>query len=310
MAPEARKRFDAGQWATCEPRRHQARQLARPPGGRRARTPSAGRGRRRGRRHRCSPTRPGRGAPPPRSRRGPRRGASASTRRWRGELGRGAQHVGRAGDRKARRDRVAQPAVVAAMPSVDQVRALAEGRLEDLGVGDGRVVAQAIHHHLADHRPDPVRLGGLEGRIQGVLVDGAVEQHGGRAGSGKGTEGRRGEPLRGGTVEGPLEREDVALEPGQQVEPRAAPDIGQLRQMGVQVDHSGHHDPRPDVDRLRSVPCAHLADAPVRRDADQGVRLPSVTAAGERGEQTRSQRKWTSVGQKGAAHAPMLPAGR
>ena len=44
-----------------------------------------------------------------------------------------AQHVGGARDREPRRERVAQPAVVAPVPACAQVGRLAERELEDLG---------------------------------------------------------------------------------------------------------------------------------------------------------------------------------
>ena len=115
-----------------------------PRGGPRGRGPSARRGRRRGRRRR-------------RSRRasGKSRATSSisprSSETWvcqyapvrRGERRGLAQHVGRARDREPRRDRVAEPAVVAAVPARDEVGRLAQAALEDRRRVDRLVVGAA-----------------------------------------------------------------------------------------------------------------------------------------------------------------------
>ena len=54
-------------------------------------------------------------------------------------------------------------------------------------------------------------------------------------------------------VEAALEREDVALEPGQQVEPGAEAGVRELRQVGVEVDQPGQHDQRAEVDHGGAV---------------------------------------------------------
>jgi hypothetical protein len=90
---------------------------------------------------------------------------------------------------------------------------------------DARVVAQPVHHHLAHHRPDAVPLGGPESGIQAGLVDRPVEHHRRAACGGEGTARGRCQALGGGFVEVALEREDVTLEPGQQVQPGAQPGI-------------------------------------------------------------------------------------
>ena len=99
-----------------------------------------------------------------------------------GKRGGFAQQVGRARDREPRRDGVLQPAVVAAVPALDEPGRLAQGALEDRRGVDRRVVGQPIHHHLADDGPDPVRLGCPERGVQTGLVDRAVDERGRRAG--------------------------------------------------------------------------------------------------------------------------------
>ena len=68
-----------------------------------------------------------------------------------------------------------------------------------------------------------------------------------------------GAALGGGHVELPLQREDVALEPGQQVEPGADAGVGQLRQVRVQVHQPGHQHPWPEVDRVAPIASSALA---------------------------------------------------
>ena len=94
-----------------------------------------------------------------------------------------------------------------------------------------------------------MRLGGPERGIQAGLVDGAVDERRRRAGGRERPPGERREPLGLGLVEAALEREDVAVEPGQQVEPGAEPGVRELRQVRVQVDHPGHDDPGTEVER-------------------------------------------------------------
>ena len=118
---------------------------------------------------------------------------------------------------------------------------------DDLGI-DRRVVGPAVHHHLAHDGPDPVRLGSAERGVQARLVDRAVDHRGRRARAGEGAPRGRGQPLGRRRIEGTLEREDVALEPRQQVEPGAQAGVRELGQVGVEVDHAGEQDPWPQVD--------------------------------------------------------------
>ena len=254
MTPDARNRLEAGQCATCDPGLHEPRQLAIRQMDRvrqhRLRAQAAGAvvdihvvdglGEEPGHLGDLAailgdvglPVRSGRG----------------------GQRRRLAQQLGRTRDGEPRRDRVLQPAVVAAVPALDEVRGLAQGLLEDVGRLDDRVVRAAIHHHLADDRPDPVLLGRPERGIQARLVDRAVHEGRRRAGAGERAPRDRGQRLGGGFVEVALEREDVALEPRQQVQSGAEAGVRDLGQMGVQVDHARQEHPGSKIDgRRRSV---------------------------------------------------------
>ena len=117
---------------------------------------------------------------------------------------------------------------------------------------DRLVVGQAIHHHLAEDGPDPVLLGGAERAVHRRLVHGAIGEERGGPGGRERAE-RRGREAGGvlGVVEPALQREDVAAQPGEQVQAGAEPGVGELRQVRVQVDHAGQQDERPEVDRRR-----------------------------------------------------------
>ncbi len=93
-----------------------------------------------------------------------------------------------------------------------------------------------------------MRLGGAERGIQTGLVDRSVDQRRGGAGGRERLPGDRGEPLGSRFVEFPLQREDVALQPGQQVQPGAKPGIRELWQVRMQVDQPGQNRPRAEVD--------------------------------------------------------------
>ena len=88
-------------------------------------------------------------------------------------------------------------------------------------------------------------------------------------GGGHGPERRRRDALGGRRVELALEREDVALEPGQQVEPGPDAGVRELRQVDVEVDHPGQHDERPKVETAR---CASASGPRARR----GRRRPGL----------------------------------
>ena len=102
-----------------------------------------------------------------------------------------------------------------------------------------------------------------------------------------------------GFVEAALEREDVALEPGQQVQPGAEAGVRELRQVGVEVDHAGQEDPRA-AGRCaargrvggRSAAAPAKAIRPARVDDEQPIGLvaraaaPRAASAAARGSRT------------------------
>jgi hypothetical protein len=212
------------------------------------------------------------------------------------ERGRLAQHLGRARDGKARRDRVAEAPFVRAVPVGRELLGLAQRALEDRRPLDPIVVGDPIHHHLAEDRPDAVGLGRLEGGIHRGLVDSPVGQDRRRSRGGERPE-RRGRDSPGVLGIGPalLDREDVALEPGQEVEAGAEPGVRQLRQVGVEVDHARQEDERPQIDRLRvggRVRLADRRDSPRRIDLDDAVPDVAGPAVGDRRHDGGAQREW------------------
>ena len=108
-----------------------------------------------------------------------------------GECRRFAEQVGGARDREAWRERVAQPAVVAQVPARAEVGGFAQGPIEDRRRVDGLVVRDPVHHHLADHRADAMRLGSPERGLKAGLVHRAVDERRGGAGGREGPPGGR-----------------------------------------------------------------------------------------------------------------------
>src|SRR3954452_9155693 len=95
-------------------------------------------------------------------------------------------------------------------------------------------------------------LGGGKGGVDTVLEDGAVEQRGRRARTGKRAKEEWRQAPRGIRVKLALEGKDVAPEPRKQIEPGTKTCIRPLGQMGVQIDEPRHDDERPNVDRAAS----------------------------------------------------------
>ena len=195
------------------------------------------------------------------------------------------------------------------MPAGDEIGRLAQRSVEDGGRLDDRVVRPAIHHDLAQDRPDPVRLGCPEGGLGSGLVHHAVGEDGGRPGRREGLEDRRRQPFGDGRV-GPraLGRERQAVEPGQQVEREAEPGVGDLRQVRVQVDHPGHQDPRSDVERGRRLgpTCRRrtgIGEPAGLVDEQQAVRLVPGPARGQGSQQPAAQRERRSIGKVVTSHA-------
>ena len=228
-----------------------------------------------------------------------------------------AKHVGAARDREAGRHRVPEAAIGGAVPALDEVLRLAQGSLEDRLRIDGRVVGDPIHHHLAEDRPDPVRLGGLERRVHRGLVDHAVGEHGGGAGGRERLEDGRGETCGDGRIRPrSLGREREAVEPGQQVQREADSGVRHLRQVRVGVDHAGHEDPRPDVDRgdqhvpWRGGRWPDPGDPARGVDVDERVRFVVHAAGRQRRQQPRPKRERRSLRKLAARHRRRLARGR
>ena len=206
----------------------------------------------------------------------------AGPRRERGRL---PEHLLGARDREPRRDRVPEPAVVRPVPLLDQLGGFADRSLQDRRRVDRLVVGDPIHHHLAQDRPDAMLLGGPEGALHRGLVDRAVGQQGRRPGGRERPERRGGEA--GGVrllVEPALQREDVAVEPGQEIEAGPEARVRQLRQVGVEVDHAGQEHERPEVDRLVACRC---------RRSFERRRSGARRAAGRRSPRPTRPRRWS-----------------
>ena len=180
------------------------------------------------------------------------------------------------------------------MPALDEAGQFGQAPVEDRGRIDRRVVGDPIHHDLAHDRPDAVRLGRPERGVQAGFVDRPVDHGRRRPGGREGAPRRRRDDLGRGDVEAALEREDVSLEPGEEVHPRPEPGVRELRQVGVQVDHAGQDDPRTEVDRggkrvrWRPVCRTGIRQAPVRADDQQAVVLVARPAVIERRQQARA----------------------
>ena len=186
------------------------------------------------------------------------------------------------------------------MPSLRELVRLPKARLEDLAGIDLGVVREAVHHHLADDRTDPVGLGGGEGHVRRLGPDRRIGDDRRRPGGGEGAERRGRRPLRRSLAVGSFEREDVSVEPGQEVEAAAETGVRQLRQVGVEVDEAGEDDHRPQVHhpggRRISAPGLDAGDAPAGVDLDESVVLVEHAAVPQRREQTRAQGERAVVG--------------
>ena len=208
-----------------------------------------------------------------------------------------AQHLGRARDRKPRRDGIPQPATVGPVPAGNEVGGLAQGTIEDRRRFDRRVVGLAIHHDLAQDRPDPVGFRRPERDLHRGLVDDPIGQHGRRPCRREGLENSR-RQTGGDSRVGPraLGREGQPVEPREEVQREAEARIRKLRQVGVEIDHPGEHDEGSEVVGGRRLGRAisrrsHEREAPGLVDENQPVGLV-VGAAGREGrQQARTQRK-------------------
>ena len=112
---------------------------------------------------------------------------------------------------------------------------------------------------------------------------------GGRPRRGHRPERRRGDALGGRGVELALEREDVALEPGQQVEPGADARVRELRQVDVEVDHPGQEEQRPEVDAPE--PPGRRPVGRCGQDPTAPIRPAASTATGHRTRSASRRRR-------------------
>ena len=218
-----------------------------------------------------------------------------------GEGGRFAQQVGRAGDREAWREGVAQPTIGRPVPALAEFGRLAQARLQDLVARQSIVVGDAVHHDLADDRADAVRLGRPEAGVQAVRPDGAVARERRRADGGHGAvdlwrqalgRRRRGTRARAGRRSAP------ARPAGPCPAPRPAAGT-----WGMWTCVSTN--PGMTTSGRRSMACstARGARRPPRAprrcdprvDVDDAVRLPARGAIGQRRQQARTQAERRSI---------------
>ena len=196
------------------------------------------------------------------------------------------------------------------MPCRAELGGLAQRQLQHLAGVAARVVAEPIHHHLADHRPNAVRLGRAEAGVQALGPQRAVGDDRRGAGPREGAERRRRYELGGWDVEVALQGEDVPLEPGQEVEARSDAGIRQLREVRVKVDEARHDDPWTDVESrtgMRLVPGPDGREAAASRDLDPRIGLVAKAAGTQRGEESGAEGEGRRGGEMGrSVHRGML----
>ena len=146
-----------------------------------------------------------------------------------------------------------------------------------------------------------MRLGGPERAVHRGREDRAVGEDRRRSGGREGAKRRWRQLGRGRrVVEAALQREDVALQPRQQVQSRTESGVGQLGQVGVEVDHPGQEHEWPQVDlaggrrrgrgaagRARpaaDAPRPHPGDPPLAVDLDDPVAMEDDGARVSRGQ--------------------------
>ena len=152
-----------------------------------------------------------------------------------------------------------------------------------------------------------MRFGRPERGVEARLVDRAIDQGGRRPGRGERSPDDRREPFRRGRIEAALERKDVPIQPGQEVETGTQPGIRELRQVGMEIDHPRQHDPRPKIGgggrigrSLGSRPGE--GQAPGRVDQQQAIGFMTGSTGRQRRQQPRAQRERGSSGQMLRGH--------
>ena len=147
-----------------------------------------------------------------------------------------------------------------------------------------------------------MRLGSPERGVEAGLVHRAVDERRGGAGGREGPPGGRCHDVGPGLVEPAFQREDVALQPGQQVQAGSQPGVRQLWQVGVEVDQPGEQHPAGERQRRRGLDRtirrgAGEGDPPVRVDDQEPVRLVAGPAVGERCQQPGTEGEGRSLGE-------------
>ena len=146
-------------------------------------------------------------------------------------------------------------------------------------------------------------LRGGEGRIGRVLPQRGVGDHRGRTGGGEGAQGGGRGALSHGSVIAALERENVSVQPGQQVQATTKTGVRQLRQVGVEVDQPRHDHERAQIDdgrgrRLGIPPRPHPHDATISGDLDQPVIEVEGASVGQRRQQARAKGEGGGFGKR------------
>ena len=147
-----------------------------------------------------------------------------------------------------------------------------------------------------------MRLGSPERGVKARLVDRAVDERRGRARGRERPPGGRGHDVGPGCVEPAFQREDVALQPGQQVQAGAQPRVRQLRQVGMEVDHpweqhqAGECQGRGSLRRtIRRG--AGEGDPPIRVHDQEPVGLVPRPSVGKRCQQPGTEGEGRSLGE-------------
>ncbi len=141
-----------------------------------------------------------------------------------------------------------------------------------------------------------MRFGGSERGVQARRVHGPVD-HGRRRARGRERSPRDGRQSLGrGLVEPALEREDIPVQPGQQVQPGAEAGVRQLGQVRVEVHHAGQQDPGPQVDGCGGIVGslaggAREGDPPLGIHDQEPVSLVARAPGSQRRQQSGAQRE-------------------